>query len=93
MYTDPTLELYEALGMTRKTTLMGPDAEKGSYIQGGVTHSSIKAIRSNLKSMPLNVVLKNGGDFGQLGGEFVLGPGYVCLFGSAFVLLYSRFHQ
>ncbi|KAI8980037.1 hypothetical protein BD414DRAFT_550640 [Trametes punicea] len=75
MYTDPTLRLYAALGMTLRTNNPGPDSEKGEYIRHGVIGGIAMVVRNALRvCMP---VWEKGGDGAQLGGEFVLGPGQV----------------
>ena len=73
LYTDPTLRLYAALGMTLRTNDPGPDAEKGEYIRHGFIGGIAMVVRNALRvGMP---VWERGGDATQLGGEFVLGPG------------------
>lgn len=86
MYTDPELRVYRALGMGRDG---GPGPEMhantsasaggpaplldGGYVRhgfvGGIAMVVARALRTG---MP---VWEKGGDIGQLGGEFVLGPG------------------
>ncbi|KAG8920111.1 hypothetical protein FRC02_001152 [Tulasnella sp. 418] len=78
MYTDPSRRLYSALGMTLRTLRMGPSSEKGEYIKHGFVSGTAKAVKNNVKNMPLHILLKKGGHLGQLGGEFVLGPGLQC---------------
>lgn len=73
LYTDPTLTVHRALGMTLKSTDPGPDSDRGEY----VTHGYIGGLRrmvANALGMKLPIWEK-GGDVAQLGGEFVLGPG------------------
>ncbi|KAI0360229.1 hypothetical protein OH77DRAFT_1394408 [Trametes cingulata] len=78
MYTDPTLRLYAALGMTLRTNDPGPDSEKGDYIRHGVIGGIAMVVRNALRvGMP---VWEKGGDATQLGGEFVFGPGLNCSF-------------
>ena len=73
MYTDPTLRLYAALGMTLRTNDPGPDSEKGEYVRHGVIGGIAMVVRNALRvAMP---VWERGGDATQLGGEFVIGPG------------------
>jgi hypothetical protein len=66
MYTDPTLALYRALGLTRQTTDAGPDEEKGDYLVQSGLEQTVSTIKRATK-MPL----RNPGHFLQLGGEFV----------------------
>ncbi|WWD17509.1 hypothetical protein CI109_101950 [Kwoniella shandongensis] len=67
MYTDPTLALYRALGLTRQTGDSGPEEEKGDYLTQSALESTFQTIKRATK-MPL---LHNPGHFLQLGGEFV----------------------
>ena len=72
IYTDPTLRLYAALGMTRRTSDAGPDEAKGEYVRHGPIGGLAMVVRNALRvGMP---VWEKGGDSLQLGGEFVLGP-------------------
>jgi hypothetical protein len=74
VYTDPTLQLYTALGMTRRTLDAGPEEERGEYIRHGLMSGVAMVVMNALKAgMP---VWEKGGDISQLGGEFILGPGY-----------------
>lgn len=67
MYTDPTLQLYRALGLTRQTADAGKDEDKGDYlVQSGVEQTVFTLKRA--AKMPL---FHNPGHFFQLGGEFV----------------------
>lgn len=75
MYTDPTQRLHAAMGMTYRTNNPGPEAERGAYVRHGHMAGIAMVIINALRvGMP---VFEKGGDQGQLGGEFVLGPGYV----------------
>ncbi|CBQ71811.1 related to Glucose 1-dehydrogenase [Sporisorium reilianum SRZ2] len=68
-YADPTLELYHALGVTRRNLELGSSKEKvGSHHQTSVLHNVVSSVADTFKSGSL--ILK-GGDFKQLGGEFV----------------------
>jgi AhpC/TSA antioxidant enzyme len=73
IYTDPTRNLYRALGMTLRTLDAGPAEEAGDYI----THGPLGWMRMVLKNA-VRMPLANAGDIKQLGGEFLLGPGPVC---------------
>ncbi|THH08582.1 hypothetical protein EW145_g2610 [Phellinidium pouzarii] len=83
IYTDPTLALHRALGMSLKKTNPGPNSERGHYITNG--NSGIGMLRRTLvNAVSQRLVLplfERGGDGAQLGGEFVLGPGVTCAFG------------
>lgn len=65
MYVDPGMEIYRALGMRNAGY-----SKKGATF-GGLAMVVLRALRVG---MP---VWERGGDVGQLGGEFILGPGYV----------------
>ncbi|KAG9102950.1 hypothetical protein FRC07_010115 [Ceratobasidium sp. 392] len=77
MYTDPSRQLYNALGMDLRTTDGGSEEEKGSYVKHGTFTGTMMVLKNALK-MPL----ANAGDIKQLGGEFILGPGLTCSFTS-----------
>ncbi|KAL1940249.1 hypothetical protein VTO73DRAFT_9201 [Trametes versicolor] len=78
MFTDPSLRLHAALGMTLRTNDPGPDSEKGDYCRHGPIGGLAMVVRNALRvGMP---VWEKGGDASQLGGEFVLGPGLGCSF-------------
>ncbi|KAI0331839.1 hypothetical protein GY45DRAFT_1247918 [Cubamyces sp. BRFM 1775] len=78
MYTDPTLRLHAALGMTLRSNDPGPDKDKGDYIKHGAIGGLAMVVRNALRvGMP---VWEKGGDAAQLGGEFVFGPGLNCSF-------------
>lgn len=66
MYTDPSLALYRALGLTRQTGDAGDDADAGSYLIQTPLESTVQTIKRATK-MPL----RSPGNFFQLGGEFV----------------------
>ncbi|KAF7797204.1 hypothetical protein EIP86_008396 [Pleurotus ostreatoroseus] len=78
LYTDPNLRVYNALGMTRRTTDPGPEHEKGDYVRHGTIGGIAMIVRNALRvGMP---VWERGGEVAQLGGEFVLGPGMICTY-------------
>lgn len=61
--------------MTRRTLDAGPEERKGEYIKHGLMSGIAMVVMNAVKSgMP---VWEKGGDISQLGGEFILGPGYV----------------
>lgn len=65
--------MYNALGMTLKTTDPGLESERGEYVRHGLLGGIAMVVRNALRvGMP---VWEKGGDVAQLGGEFVLGPG------------------
>jgi hypothetical protein len=66
MFTDPTLSLYRALGLTRQTGDAGPDAEAGDYLVQTAMEATVSTIK-RATQMPL----RNPGHFTQLGGEFI----------------------
>lgn len=70
IYADPELRLYHALGVTRRNLDLG-DASKdkiGSHHQEGFTQTFLSSVAEIVKSGSLAL---KGGDFKQLGGEFV----------------------
>lgn len=78
IYTDPTLRLHAALGMTRRTQDAGSEFERGEYARHGPLGGLAMVVRNAIRvGMP---VWEKGGDVTQLGGEFVLGPGPTCLY-------------
>lgn len=66
MYTDPSLALYRALGLTRQTSDAGADTDAGSYLVQTPLESTVQTIKRATK-MPL----RSPGHFLQLGGEFI----------------------
>ncbi|KAF9484357.1 hypothetical protein BDN70DRAFT_849873 [Pholiota conissans] len=84
VYTDPTLELYKVLGMGRdgddghRHLASAKEKRGGGYVKrglmGGIAMVVVRAIKVG---MP---VWEKGGDIGQLGGEFIFGPGLKCSF-------------
>ena len=90
LYVDasPGQALYRALGMghsrssAHKTRPTTEGSATGSYVRHGAVSGLAMVVRHALRvAMP---VWERGGDAAQLGGEFVLGPGYVpkppCIF-------------
>lgn len=68
IYADPTRKLYEALGMTRTLEL----GKKPAYIQSNLLVTSVQSVIQGLSTG--NKALK-GGDFKQVGGEFLFEEG------------------
>jgi hypothetical protein len=52
MYTDPTLDVYRALGMTRQTHDGGEEDEKGDYVTMGAAKGTWRVVKRATK-MPL----------------------------------------
>jgi hypothetical protein len=86
MYTDPTLMVYATLGMgmMRDEKLRNAPAgeckksKDSAYVKHGLLSGiAMVVVRALRVGMP---VWEKGGDIGQLGGEFVLGPGRVTFF-------------
>lgn len=69
-YADPDLRLYHALGVTRRNLDLGdPTKDKiGSHHTQGFTQTFLSSVGEIVKSGSLAL---KGGDFKQLGGEFV----------------------
>ncbi|KAF7784882.1 hypothetical protein Agabi119p4_1047 [Agaricus bisporus var. burnettii] len=81
IFTDPTRNLYRALGMNIENLETTPSGEKKrSYIK----KSAVSGILSSVWNGPLKNpnLLGKQGNISQLGGEFVFGPGNVCSFAS-----------
>lgn len=79
VYTDPSMRLHNALGMTslQKT---GPKSQtkRGGYIRHGKVNGLAMVVANALRvGMP---IWEKGGDPSQLGGEFVFGPGLTVTF-------------
>jgi len=68
IYADPTRKLYELLGMSRTFDL----GKKPSYFQSNILVTSVQSIFQGLSTG--NKALK-GGDFKQVGGEFLFEDG------------------
>ncbi|GJE96261.1 AhpC/TSA antioxidant enzyme-domain-containing protein [Phanerochaete sordida] len=78
LFTDPSHKVYHTLGMTLRTTDPGPEERRGRYVRHGLVGGIAMVVRNALRvGMP---VWEKGGDHGQLGGEFVLGPGLTCAY-------------
>jgi hypothetical protein len=67
MYTDPSLQLYRALGLTRQTGNAGADSDAGSYL----VQTSMEATMQTIKRATKMPLLHSPGHFTQIGGEFV----------------------
>jgi hypothetical protein len=60
--------------MTLRTISMGPKCESGDYVKHGFFTGMGMVLKNALANcLP---VLKDCGNLRQLGGEFILGPGY-----------------
>ncbi|KAF5366652.1 hypothetical protein D9615_010600 [Tricholomella constricta] len=85
LYTDPSLAIYDALGMARPFPqdcpvdgLQRPTVLDGGYVRHGPVRRIAMVVMRALKAgMP---IWEKGGDIHQLGGEFVLGPGLKCTY-------------
>ncbi|KAJ7925002.1 AhpC/TSA antioxidant enzyme-domain-containing protein, partial [Mycena leptocephala] len=85
LYTDPTHQVYNTLGMTLQTMEKGP---RGNYVRHGLmTGIGMVVVNAVKVGMP---VWKDGGEIKQLGGEFVFGPGMTCSW--AHRMRYTRDH-
>lgn len=74
VYTDPSRKIYRALNMTLRTLSGGPKSERGGYLEHNLTLGLARVAQNAIKArMPL---YRYPGDFFQVGGEFILGPGY-----------------
>ncbi|KAI5118135.1 hypothetical protein M0805_001734 [Coniferiporia weirii] len=80
IYTDPTLSVHRALGMSLKTTDPGPESECGHYISSGNSgRGGLRRTFADARRFVLPL-FERGGDSAQLGGEFVLGPNLTCAY-------------
>ncbi|KAJ3710674.1 AhpC/TSA antioxidant enzyme-domain-containing protein [Lentinula raphanica] len=78
IFADPSLGVFHGLGMDVKTLARTPTGEKkASYITEGIVKGSLWSIWRALKN-PSHIGKQ--GNFAQLGGEFILGPGNQCSF-------------
>ena len=88
LYVDPSLRVYHALGMTLRTLDGGLESERGQYVQHGTVSGIAMVVRNAMRvGMP---VWEKGGDIQQLGGEFVLGPGYARFTSVVYSTAFSR---
>ncbi|KIK80947.1 hypothetical protein PAXRUDRAFT_833211 [Paxillus rubicundulus Ve08.2h10] len=72
-YTDPSLRLHAALGMTLRVLEPKSQRKRGGYVRHGHMGGIAMVFKNALRvGMP---VWEKGGDPAQLGGEFILGPG------------------
>ncbi|KAF7351043.1 Thioredoxin-like protein AAED1 [Mycena sanguinolenta] len=79
MFADSARKLYFALGMDIQTTATTPaDQQKASYVSEGYWSNLWKSIKNGPLRDP--TLIGKQGDFGQLGGDFVFGPGNQCTF-------------
>ncbi|KAF9243463.1 AhpC/TSA antioxidant enzyme-domain-containing protein, partial [Melanogaster broomeanus] len=73
IYTDPSLRLHKALGMTLRTLEPKSQGKQGDYVRHGQLKGIAMVFKNALRvGMP---VWEKGGDPTQLGGEFIFGPG------------------
>jgi len=70
IYADPTRKLYDTLGMTRTLDL----GKKPEYTNAGLFATTVQSIVQGLKS---GRQVMNGGDYKQVGGEFLFENGQV----------------
>ncbi|ORX36902.1 AhpC/TSA antioxidant enzyme-domain-containing protein [Kockovaella imperatae] len=75
MYTDPSLELYRALGQTRQSGDAGADEDAGDYLVQSVMQQTVSTVK-RATMMPL----RNPGHFTQLGGEFIFDGALNCTY-------------
>ncbi|KAF2502406.1 hypothetical protein BU16DRAFT_7415 [Lophium mytilinum] len=70
IYADPTRKLYDTLGMTRTLDL----GKKPQYTTAGLFATTVQSIMQGLRS---GRQVMNGGDYKQVGGEFLFENGEV----------------
>lgn len=74
IYVDASLKLYHLLGMKSSRDFGHWYKGRAAYHQRSVPSQIVTGIKNGLVNMPL----ANFGNVAQLGGEFILEPGYVC---------------
>ncbi|TFK19670.1 hypothetical protein FA15DRAFT_708771 [Coprinopsis marcescibilis] len=81
IYADPSRALYRALGMTLETLARQPaDVPRPSYLS---TTSVVQNLFTSIGKIVRNpFLLGKQGNFSQLGGDYVFGPGLRCSFTS-----------
>jgi len=74
VYTDPSMRLHSALGMTKLGKRVDKSQiKRGSYVRHGNVRGLAMVVANAVRvGMP---IWEKGGDSAQLGGEFVFGPG------------------
>ncbi|KAK7062899.1 hypothetical protein VNI00_000396 [Paramarasmius palmivorus] len=89
VYTDPTHEIYNALGMTLR---LGSNDKGAGPRPAYMRHGRVRRLGSVIaKAIRVGMpIWRNCGNKNQLGGEFVLGPGLQCRF--AHRMPFSRAH-
>ncbi|KAF7362298.1 Thioredoxin-like protein AAED1 [Mycena venus] len=79
IYADSNRKLYFALGMDIQSLATAPSGQqKPSYITEGSLSNAWKSIKNGPLRDPS--LIGKQGNFGQLGGDFVFGPGNQCTF-------------
>jgi len=78
VYADSTRSLYKILNMT-KESLAGTPAgqERPRYASTSLLHKIVQGVKAGFQS-PTHIGKQ--GNMGQLGGDFVFGPGQQCTF-------------
>ncbi|KAF8525902.1 AhpC/TSA antioxidant enzyme-domain-containing protein, partial [Hysterangium stoloniferum] len=80
VYTDPSRKIHRALNMMIRTLSGGPRSERGDYLEHNLTLGLARVAKNAVTArMPL---YRYPGDFFQVGGEFVFGPGLRCSYAS-----------
>ncbi|KAL0957072.1 hypothetical protein HGRIS_003169 [Hohenbuehelia grisea] len=81
IYADPSLELYHTLGMNVESIDGTPAGqEKRTYVTRGRVSNIVSSIVNGPLRHPTH--LGKQGNWSQLGGDFILGPGLKCTFAS-----------
>ncbi|KAJ7350599.1 AhpC/TSA antioxidant enzyme-domain-containing protein [Mycena albidolilacea] len=78
IYVDSTRKLYFTLGMDIQTMATAPSGQKPSYVTEGSLSNAWKSIKNGPLKDPS--LLGKQGNFGQIGGDWVFGPGNQCTF-------------
>ncbi|SPN97701.1 uncharacterized protein DNG_01214 [Cephalotrichum gorgonifer] len=69
IYTDPSRELFDALGMVKTLTL----GTRPSYIRRSMVSNVVASVFQGLKQVPAGMATRSG-DHRQVGGEFLFEP-------------------
>ncbi|KAG8970210.1 hypothetical protein FRC03_010400 [Tulasnella sp. 419] len=77
VYADPKCNIYNALGMIKDLVVPPKSEPRRSYVPNNYRAAVMKGITEGLKQ-PVASLTGKAGNWAQLGGDFILGPGDVC---------------
>ncbi|KAJ7030022.1 hypothetical protein C8F04DRAFT_1211834 [Mycena alexandri] len=78
IYADSSRQLYQTFGLISNLGVTPSDQEKPSYITRGRLAGTWESIKTGPMKDP--TLIGKQGNFSQLGGDFVFGPGNQCSF-------------